>query len=202
MRFALVLFLAILSFGVRPAKAQQLVVTGRLELSNGSEHSAGARPSPGGYQVELYADTVFVSLDKTSTDGSFTITNPFGIDPDLLRFSNVVCHQEGKYAHRQVGFRIENSRYVANVPNLKLLSTTEAKYSPEKAKETLQVVVHVEATLYRAGKGSFEIKSTGLTDAVRVLGTIPQAKRRAIVDSLVLDNLPSDVVDEFRKYRR
>jgi len=86
MRFALVLFLAILSIGVRPAKAQQLVVTGRLELSNGS---------PGGYVVEVYMDKRLVNTDKTNTDGSYTILSKpdFGFAPDLLRFSRVICRE-------------------------------------------------------------------------------------------------------------
>lgn len=197
MRFALVLFLAIFSIGVRPAKAQQLplIVTGRLELSNGS---------PGGYVVEVYMEKRLVNTDKTNPDGSYTISSKpdFGFAPNLLSLSRVICRQDGKFAHSLLNVQTTDSAYKAYVPRLKLLSTTEAKYSPKEATETIQVVVHVEATLYRAGKGSFEIKSSGVADAVRVLGKIPQAKRRAIVDSLKFDNLPSDVVDEFLKYRR
>ena len=171
-------------------------MTGRLELSNGS---------PGGYLVEVYVDTRLIKADKTNTDGSYTISEPkTGIDPDLLRFSSVVCRQDSKYAHSPVDFQRNDSVYVANVPHLKLLSTTELKYTPEKARETIQVLVTVEAVLFRAGQiGTAQINAAGLTDAVRVLrntGLNPQAKRR-FVDNLVLDpSLPKESLDLFRIY--
>lgn len=196
MRFALVLFLVILSFGVRPAKAQQLRVTGQLEVSNGSERP---RPSPGGYLVELYIDKFWKGSGTTGTNGSYTIVPNQGIDVDLLKLSRVICRHPGKYAYSPLYFQRNDSGYEANVPLLKLLSTTEAKYTPEKARETIQVLVTVEALLFKAGIiGSFQIN---VTDAVSVLEKTPQAKRRAIVDNLKLDpTLPSEVLDQFRKY--
>jgi hypothetical protein len=193
MRFALVvLFLAILSFGGRPAKAQQFVVTGRLESSNGS---------PGGYPVELYIDTVRIESDKTNPDGSYAISKKYGIDPVLIRSSNVICYPPGKYAHSPVDFQRTDLGYRAHVPQLKLLSTEKKKYEPEEARETIRVLVTVQAILFSADKIS--TSQLKIIEAIRVLDktNLPPAKRRAIVDNLRLDpTLHSDVVNEFRKY--
>lgn len=195
MRFALVLFLAILSFGVRPAKAQQqLDVRGQLE-SNGP---------PGGYLVEVYAGGFWINSGTTDTLGFYRISKgSVAIDPDLLRSSRVICHQLGKYAYSPVDFQRSDSGYVAYGSHLKLLSTTEKKYKREEARETIEVLVNVQGVRYNARKiGTSELE---VVDALKVLdnsdvGRNPQA-RRAFVDNLRFDsNLPSDVLVVFRQY--
>jgi hypothetical protein len=176
-----------------------MVVTGRVELSNGS---------PGGYVVEDFMDQILVNTDKTASDGSYTISSDqtLGFAPNLLRLSRVICRGPGKYAYSPLDFQRNGLLYVANVPPLTLLSTTEGRYRPEEARKTIQVLVTVQAIRYRAGKiGTSELN---VIDAIKVLektalGRNPQATKRAIVDNLVLDpSLPSEVLDQFRRYLR
>jgi hypothetical protein len=202
MRLVIVLFLVVFSFGVSIAKAQPLVhVTGTLE-------SRGTR---GGYVVEVYIDSIPLKTerdqpDKTDPDGSFEIAKSFGVPPSLSGLSSVVCHQDGKYAHSPLVLRPQGSAYAAHIPHLQLLSTTEARYSLEEAKETIRTLVTVEAVLYQARQTDTQkISSSGpLREAIRVfdiaLRRNPQAKRR-FFDSLELNpDLPTDVLKLFREY--
>ncbi len=204
MRVALVLFLAILSFGVRPAKAQQLRVTGQLVVFNGSErarHSPTPR-SPGGYKVDLYFGTLYKGSGTTNTYGTYDISPPGGFVLDSLTIGTVICVERGKYyAYSPVSFRRNGPVYEADAQLLKVLFTTELKYTFDEAKETIRVLADVEGVLYKTNQiTTYQLK---ITDVIRVLqgtnlGRNPQAKKRAIFDNLD-QTLPREMLDIFRQ---
>lgn len=194
MRFALVLLIAIFGIGLSPAKAQQLVVTGKVELRNGS---------PGGYEVQVYVADYWVNADKTDREGSYTILSDprVGYQYGSLNSGKAICHEAGKFAYSPLYFKKAGESYVASGSNLKLVSTTEARYTPDQARETIQVLVTVEALLYRARKIS--TSELRVIDAITVLQRAGLGKnspaRRAIIDQILRDpSLPEDVSNSFR----